>query len=211
MKKVIWILAIIILAIIVLFGLRFLLGGSEDTWICVDKEWVKHGVPYAPKPLTGCGDDKGKEDEQVITNFEECIEAGNPAMESYPRQCRANNETFTEDIGNELEKTDLIRIDSPRPNQVIKSPLTIIGQARGYWFFEADFPVRLLDADNNELARGIATAKASWMTDDFVHFEAELEFNAPSAKKGMLILEKDNPSGLLENDDQLVVPVKFTD
>jgi len=23
-----------------------------------------------------------------ITNFEECIAAGNPAMESYPRQCR---------------------------------------------------------------------------------------------------------------------------
>ena len=66
MKKVIWILSIIILAIIILFGLRFLLGGSEDTWICVDKEWVKHGVPSAPKPLIGCGDDKGGEREEPI-------------------------------------------------------------------------------------------------------------------------------------------------
>ncbi|MCK5466501.1 hypothetical protein KAI56_03335, partial [Candidatus Parcubacteria bacterium] len=69
--------------------------------------------------------DKKDEDEKVvkINNFQECIEAGNPAMESYPRQCRAGDQTFTEYIGNELEKTDLIFLDSPRPNQTIKSPL----------------------------------------------------------------------------------------
>ncbi|MBR9676094.1 hypothetical protein GOV05_03740 [Candidatus Woesearchaeota archaeon] len=35
-----------------------------------------------------------------ITSFEECIAAGNPAMESYPRQCRdsISDQTFTEVI-----------------------------------------------------------------------------------------------------------------
>jgi len=33
-----------------------------------------------------------------INNFEDCVEAGNPIMESYPRQCRANEETYVEDI-----------------------------------------------------------------------------------------------------------------
>jgi hypothetical protein len=33
---------------------------------------------------------------QVITNFKECAAADNPVMESYPRQCRANGQTFTE-------------------------------------------------------------------------------------------------------------------
>jgi hypothetical protein len=33
-----------------------------------------------------------------INNFEDCVAAGNPVMESYPRQCRANEETFVEDI-----------------------------------------------------------------------------------------------------------------
>ncbi len=34
-----------------------------------------------------------------ITNFEECIEAGYPAMESYPRQCRTpDGRSFTESI-----------------------------------------------------------------------------------------------------------------
>ena len=36
-----------------------------------------------------------------IDSFEECIEAGNPVQESYPRQCTANGETFTENISKE--------------------------------------------------------------------------------------------------------------
>lgn len=36
--------------------------------------------------------------EANITDFESCVAAGNPVMESYPRQCRANGETFVEDI-----------------------------------------------------------------------------------------------------------------
>ncbi|MCH7560679.1 MAG: hypothetical protein IIC67_04815, partial [Thaumarchaeota archaeon] len=30
-------------------------------------------------------------DTSIINNFEECIAAGNPAMESYPRQCRTED------------------------------------------------------------------------------------------------------------------------
>jgi uncharacterized protein YceK len=33
-----------------------------------------------------------------ITNFEECVAAGNPVMESYPRQCRADGQTFVEEV-----------------------------------------------------------------------------------------------------------------
>lgn len=41
-----------------------------------------------------------------VTNFEECIEAGNPVMGSYPRQCRSNNETFVEVLDNALQKEE---------------------------------------------------------------------------------------------------------
>ena len=46
---------------------------------------------------------------QEITNFNECIAAGNPAMESYPRQCRdpISDKTFVE----EIEKWKLDGID----------------------------------------------------------------------------------------------------
>lgn len=34
----------------------------------------------------------------TVTNFEECIAAGNPAMESYPRQCIHGDLHFVEDV-----------------------------------------------------------------------------------------------------------------
>lgn len=145
----------------------------------------------------------------TITNFEECAAAGNPVMESYPRQCRANGQNFTENIGNELEKTDLIRIDSPRPNTIVTSSLQVTGQARGYWYFEASFPVKLFDGDGNVLAQTPAQAQSNWMTNDFVPYKATLEFIAPATDSGTLVLEKDNPSNLPQNADSLIVPVRF--
>lgn len=115
-------------------------------------------------------------------------------------------------VGNELEKADLIRLDTPRPNQVVSSPLVIRGQARGYWFFEASFPVVLTNWDGLIIAEGIATAQSEWMTEEFVPFEATLEFIVDEnsySNKGTLILRKDNPSGLPEYDDALEIPVVF--
>ncbi len=164
--------------------------------------WWLVGVKEAAQPVAN------------VTSFEECVAAGNPVMESYPRQCRHGELAFTEAIGNEMEKSDLIRITAPRPNQAVKSPLKITGEARGNWFFEASFPVMLTDWDGRIIAEGIATAKGEWMTTDFVPFEAMLTFIVDKnvySNKGTLILKKDNPSGLPENDDALEIPVIFTD
>jgi len=38
-----------------------------------------------------------------VTDFESCAAAGNPVMESYPRQCRANGITYTEIISDVIE------------------------------------------------------------------------------------------------------------
>ncbi|MDD5606695.1 MAG: Gmad2 immunoglobulin-like domain-containing protein [Candidatus Pacebacteria bacterium] len=150
-----------------------------------------------------------KEDSS-INSFEDCVAAGYLVLESYPRQCKTpDNQTFIEDIGNELEKIDLIRINNPRPNEIVKSPLVIQGEARGLWFFEADFPIKIFDANNNLLGFTIAVAQEDWMSEDFVPFLAEIEFEKPLTKKGFLVLEKDNPSGLAENEDHLLVPIIF--
>lgn len=145
-----------------------------------------------------------------IKSFEECISAGYPVLESYPRQCRTpDGKSFTEDIGNELEKQDLIRVDNPRPNQSIESPLFVKGEARGNWYFEADFPIKLFDDNGFLLSITPAHALGDWMTEDFVSFSATLPFAVPSTSKGRLILEKDNPSGLPEQADELTIPVYF--
>ncbi len=157
-----------------------------------------------------------KQSEISIESFNECIEAGYAVMESYPRQCRAGDITFIEDIGNELEKIDLIRADNPRPNSVVSSPLEVRGEARGYWFFEADFPIVLTDWDGLIIAEAIATAQSDWMTEEFVPFTAVLEFENPYyegapdfMKRGAIIFQKDNPSGLPEHDDALEFTIYF--
>lgn len=47
----------VLIAIIVAFAVLFLwlfIRGPEDTWICDNGQWVKHGVPSAPMPEGGC-------------------------------------------------------------------------------------------------------------------------------------------------------------
>lgn len=153
-----------------------------------------------------------KKQEQMIfiTNFNECALAGNPIMESYPRQCIYNDQTFTEEINENMNKSDLIKLQTPQPNQSVTSPLKIAGEARGGWFFEGSFPVLLVNWDGLIIAQGFATAQGEWMTEDFVSFTAELEFDKPFLyNNGALILKKDNPSGLPEHDDALEIPIFF--
>lgn len=146
----------------------------------------------------------------IVYGFEECVAAGYPVAESYPMQCHApNGQVFTENIGNAIDKADLIRVTSPRPNDTIASPLIVEGEARGTWYFEASFPIRILDANGTELGIVPAQAQSDWMTENFVPFKATLSFNAPATQTGTLIFQKDNPSGLPEHDDELRVPVKF--
>lgn len=107
-------------------------------------------------------------------------------------------------------KEDLIQVETPRANETISSPLVIKGKARGAWFFEASFPVKLYDGQGKLLAATTAQAKSDWASEDFVPFEAKLEFLPPETGKGTLVLEKDNPSGLAENADELRMPVFFS-
>src|SRR3989344_213932 len=185
-------------------ALLFVIKGDEDAWLCIDGNWVAHGTPRTERPVSACGQVAGG-------SFEDCVSAGNPIMESYPRQCRdTEGHLFVESLGNIIEKQNLVKLTSPEPNAFIQSPITITGQARGVWFFEASFPVFLVDWDGKIIEQGIAQAKSDWMTEEFVPFEAVLTFEKPSyGERGALILRKDNPSGLPEHDDALEVPIRF--
>lgn len=104
---------------------------------------------------------------------------------------------------------DLIVIESPLPDQVIKSPVTVRGRARGSWFFEASFPVSIVDASGEELARVPVMTAEEWMTTDFVEFSGQVTFKEPFTDIGKIVFEKDNPSGLPEHDRKFEMPVRF--
>jgi hypothetical protein len=106
-------------------------------------------------------------------------------------------------------KTDMIEVDAPLPSALVSSPLVVTGRARGGWYFEASFPVKLIDANGKVLAEGPAQAQGDWMTSEFVPFKITLTFSKPSTQTGTLILHNDNPSGLPQNDKEVRIPVTF--
>jgi hypothetical protein len=159
---------VLLIALIALFaaaaivlGLR-LCCGDEDTWLCQDGQWIKHGNPSSPKPTAPCGS-------QATGVF----------------------------------------ITSPLPDQLISSPLTVKGRAKGNWFFEANARLRLLDAQQKEIASGNVQALGDWMTADLVDFEGQIRFVSPASDSGSLVFQNDNPSGLPEHHMEFCVPVRF--
>jgi hypothetical protein len=67
-------------------------------------------------------------------------------------------------------------VTSPREGATVMSPFTVSSEARGGWYSEGSFPVRLEDASGRVLAEVPAQAQGEWMTADTVPFLAELTF-----------------------------------
>ncbi len=110
------------------------------------------------------------------------------------------------------DKANVINVTSPQPSATVTNPITVSGQARGMWYFEASFPLVVTDWDGRIIGEGFATADGDWMTEDFVPFTGTINYDLPEDtpyKRGTLIFKKDNPSGLPENDDALEIPILF--
>ncbi len=94
MTKTIWIiLAVIVVAAAAILGIRFLSG--EDTWICDDGEWVKHGNPSAPKPTESCsGTNANVTNQPTNTNEQETMTVkvffGNSVLDPEVLDCKKN-------------------------------------------------------------------------------------------------------------------------
>lgn len=157
-------------------------------------------------------------------SFDECASAcRHTNSEICTMQCvgvcsfQEKNETASSSILSIGEKKneqfiykDEIVLFNPLPGKSISSPLQLRGKARGSWFFEGSFPVILTNWDGLIISEGVATAETDWMTTDWVNFSAELNFDAMQLyKRGALILKKDNPSGLPQNDDAFEISLDF--
>ncbi len=102
---------------------------------------------------------------------------------------------------------DLIKLKSPKKNDVISSPVVINGDARGVWYFEGVFPVRLESDGGKIIAETYATALGDWMTNDYVPFELSVAFDVTTATSGRLVLTSGSTS--VSNKNEMVIPVLF--
>ncbi len=147
-----------------------------------------------------------------VLSFADCANAGYPVMESHPRQCRTpDGRTYAEELPEKITyvnaSADLVVVELPFPGAVVGKTFSVIGKARGTWFFEASFPVEVLDKDGKRLAIIPAQAQGEWMTENFVPFKVELTVPQTYIGPATLVLHKDNPSGLPEHDASVSFPI----
>jgi hypothetical protein len=102
---------------------------------------------------------------------------------------------------------DLIKVENPFPGAVTGKSFTVIGTARGYWYFEASFPIELIDKNNKVIATAVAQAQGDWMTENFVPFRVEIKAPNDYIGPATLVLKNDSPSGLPENDKSVMIPL----
>ena len=98
-------------------------------------------------------------------------------------------------------------VTSPASGSQVGKTFTVVGEAPGPWYFEASFPIKVVDANNNFIGQGIAKAQTDWMTVGQVPFTATVTISGNYSGPGTLVLLKDNPSGMPENDDSVSVPI----
>jgi len=114
-------------------------------------------------------------DEPIINNFEECIAAGNPAMESYPRQCRTpDGEHFVESIQEEQESATESSIPefywTDEDGNLIKPETTDR-------FFDKENPLAEIFEFDYEILRGkeVPNCEYDFAYLDFLYFDIILE------------------------------------
>jgi hypothetical protein len=147
-----------------------------------------------------------------VNSFESCVQAGYPVTGTTTKQCTTNDgRVYAQEINQSptyINATkDLIVVSLPLPGNVTGKEFSIIGKARGTWFFEASFPVEVLDKDGKTLFSGGAHAEGDWMTTDFVPFKIDVKVPQSYIGKATIVLKKDNPSGLPEHDASVMYPI----
>jgi len=178
-----------------LFMTRFIMGGKEDFWFCREGEWFKHGNPLAEEPKFPCGP-KSEQFSDLNDDRQEQV-AGQP-----------NESEGSSD--NNLNKNADIIIVQPQKDELISGVLQVTGEAPGSWFFEGSFPVKIIDENDKEIIQGTASSYGEWMKDGPVPFHTEMNISKTSGS-GWVVLQKDNPSGKAENNQEFRIPVRFGD
>lgn len=117
MKKILLIVLVFLTAV---FLVRFVLGGNEDSWICENGNWVRHGSPITLMPAEPCGG-------QMVGNDRDehgCIgSAGylwcgslNKCIRPWEEECEGEvREKFPVTINSIKEETRLYKITAEYP------------------------------------------------------------------------------------------------
>lgn len=109
----------------------------------------------------------------------------------------------TEVLDLESEKGTKLTLNGINQGDSVEMGTVLTGSIVGNWYFEAEFPVRVLNSNMEIVDTLVARAQDDWMTDEMVPFELELDFDLTEVSEITLRFEKSNPSDLEENADHI--------
>jgi hypothetical protein len=102
---------------------------------------------------------------------------------------------------------DRVSVSYPRAGATVPKTFTVIGKAPGNWFFEASAPLMIQAPDGSKIAQGYVQAIGEWMTTELVDFTGDVNISTSYSGPATLVLMRDNPSGLPENDDSIEIAI----
>ena len=132
---------------------------------------------------------------------------GAAAWFTYQKQHKVGNENVQITPAYVNASQNLILVTAPTPGTVVSHIFSVSGKARGYWFFEASFPVVVTGNKGEILARLPAHAQGDWMTNEFVPFSVDITISNSYVGPATITLKKDNPSGIPEKDASVSFPI----
>ena len=126
-----------------------------------------------------------------------------PSAQAPATSTPAKRNSTKPDTSAPLPLSKKVTVAEPKEGAVLGRAFTVAGKAPGPWFFEATFPIQVRDDQGNVIGRSHANAQGEWTTENLVAFTATVNIDANYSGPATLILLKDNPSGLPENDDSV--------
>ena len=98
-------------------------------------------------------------------------------------------------------------VATPLLNATTSQTFEVKGSAPGQWFNEATFPIQVRDSGGIIIGTSHGKAQGTWMTTNLVPFSASVSVAKSFHGAAKIILLRDNPSGLPENDDSVTIPI----
>ena len=127
----------------------------------------------------------------------------NVPLVSTPVSIQINSSNNTGIFGN---KDDLISF-SVLPGQKVFGVMNFIGSIKNSYFFEGNININILDVNQKLLLKGNGTATTKWTTVGPVSFTTTIDFTLLPKGLAYIQIKNDNPSGLLKNDKNILIPV----
>ena len=110
MTKTLKVLGAVLLIAGIILILRFTLGSNEDTWLCKDGSWEKHGNPSQPQPIIPC--EKNGQSIEEITSGDNFNKVSFEDSQEIAQAFAKNTATFKFD-GSGLKLENSSALDCP--------------------------------------------------------------------------------------------------